>query len=272
MLTTTPLAPAQAQRIEDTLSLLAPKWTVWLAQTLAQHEHPLRVGDIANQLPFIDMSTVSRRLTDMYTADLVTRAGSRHGAPYKLSALGESLPPVYRVLSEWSREHLPLDEIAGAERIEDAVRRLHLRHTTTVIQTLSTHGPMRFLHIAEATDLGKNTALQRLRRLQNDGLVTRTGPRWGDPYVLSAAGQALSPVYAAVTHWAAPSPAQMTPASPAPSAQTRVGLPLEASSVRTAAALRRSPAAPTSLFSHPPQPQPQVPAAPTAQPTPARRR
>ncbi|MFF5336909.1 winged helix-turn-helix transcriptional regulator [Streptomyces sp. NPDC013181] len=271
MFTTTPLALAQAQRIEDTLSLLAPKWTVWLAQTLAQHEHPLRLGEIAERLPFIALSSIGTRLREMHTTDLVTRAGSRHGAPYKLSALGESLPPVYHALSSWSREHLPLDETAGAERIEDAVRRLHLRHTTTVIQTLSTHGPMRFLDIAEATDLENNNTLQRLKRLQKDGLVTRTGPRWGDPYVLTDAGQALSPVYAAVKHWAAPS-TPMTPPAPAPSAQARVGLPLEASSARTAAALRRSPAAPTSLFSHAPQPQPQVPAAVAAQSSSARSR
>lgn len=272
MFTTTPLALAQAQRIEDSLSLLAPKWTVWLAQTLAQHDHPVRVGDIADGLPFISLSTISTRLSEMHAADLVTRAGTRYGAPYRLSALGESLPPVYRALSDWSHEHLPLDEIAGAERVEDAVRRLHLRHTTTVLQTLSTHGAMRFLHIAEATDLENNNALQRLKRLQRDGLVTRTGPRWGDPYVLTDAGQALGPVYASVQRWAAPSTAQMTPTSPAPSAQARVGRALEASSVRTAAALRRSPAAPTSLFSHAPQPQPRVPAAVTAQSAPARSR
>ncbi|MFB8086886.1 winged helix-turn-helix transcriptional regulator [Streptomyces sp. NPDC055992] len=261
---TTPVALAQAQRIEDGLSLLAPRWTVWLAQTLAQRDHPLRVGDIADRLPFISLSTISTRLSEMHTADLVTRAGSRYGAPYRLSALGESLPPVYRALSDWSQEHLPLNETAGAERIEDAVRRLHLRHSTTVIQTLSTHGPMRFLHIAEATDLENNNALQRLKRLQRDGLVTRTGPRWGDPYVLTEAGQALGPVYAAVKHWA-------TPPSPVPSAQARPGLPREASSVRTAA-LRRSPAASTSLFSHAPQPQPRVPAAVTTQSAPARSR
>ncbi|MFE7623043.1 winged helix-turn-helix transcriptional regulator [Streptomyces sp. NPDC057509] len=272
MFTTTPLALAEAQRVEDSLSLLAPKWTVWLAQTLAQHDHPLRVGDIADQLPFISSSTISTRLSEMHAADIVTRAGSRYGAPYRLSALGESLPPVYRALSDWSQEQLPLDEIAGAERVEDAIRRLHLRHTTTVIQALSAGGAMRFLHIAEATDLGNNNTLQRLKRLQKDGLVTRTGPRWGDPYILTEAGQALGPVYAAVKHWAAPSTAQTTAPSPTPSAQARVGLALEASNVRTAAALRRSPAAPASLFSHAPQPQPQVPGTVTAQSAPIRNR
>lgn len=253
------------------MSLLAPKWTVWLAQTLAQHDHPLRVGDIADQLPFISLSTISTRLSEMHADDLVTRAGTRYGAPYRLSALGESLPPVYRALSDWSHEHIPLDEIAGAERVEDAIRRLHLHHSTNVIQALSTHGPMRFLHIAEATDLENSSALQRLNRLQKDGLVTRTGPRWGDPYVLTDAGQALGPVYAAVGNWAAPSTAQTTAPSPTPAAQARVGLAPETSSARTAAALRRSPAVPT-LFSHAPQPPPRVPTAFSAQSAPSRGR
>ncbi|MFD7867889.1 hypothetical protein [Streptomyces sp. NPDC059783] len=102
-----------------------------------------------------------------------------------------------------------------------------------------------------------STTFQRMKRLQKDGLVTRTGSRWGDPYVLTEAGQALGPVYAAVGRWSAPVPhrASTSAAPPAPTAHreapTSVG--------RTAAALGRSPAAPPSLFSHAPQPQPRVP-------------
>ncbi|MFE7576308.1 winged helix-turn-helix transcriptional regulator [Streptomyces sp. NPDC057521] len=271
---TNPLALPQAQQIENSLSHLAPRWTVWVSQTLAQHDRPLRVGEIAEQLPFISLTSICARLPEMHAADLISRTSSRYGAPYKLSALGESLPPVYRALSDWSQEHLSLDEIAGAERIEDAVRRLYLRHTTAVIQALSTHGPMRIINIAEVTDLERKNTLQRLKRLQRDGLVTRTGPRRGDPYVLTEAGQALGPVYAAVEQWAVPSTEQISPPSPAPAAQARVGLSLETSTARTAAALRRSPAAPASLFSHAPQPQPQprVPTAVPAQTAPIRSR
>ncbi|MFE6973971.1 hypothetical protein [Streptomyces sp. NPDC057682] len=116
---------------------------------------------------------------------------------------------------------------------------------------------MRLAEIDDVTGMDASTTFQRMKRLQKDGLVTRTGSRWGDPYVLTEAGQALGPVYAAVGRWSAPVPhrASTSAAPPAPTAHreapTSVG--------RTAAALGRSPAAPPSLFSHAPQPQPRVP-------------
>ncbi|MFF3257829.1 winged helix-turn-helix transcriptional regulator [Streptomyces sp. NPDC002932] len=274
-MTTAPITPTNAQRVEDALSLLAPKWTVWLAQTLAQHEHHLRVGDVADQLPFIGTSTISTRLSQMHTEGLVTRAGDRYGAPYTLSALGGSLTPVYRALSDWSQTNLGLGPVAGAERVEDAARRLHLRHTTSVIKVLATSGPMRLLHISDEAALETNTTLQRLKRLQNDGLVTRTGPRHGDPYALTDAGQALGPVYAAIDHWHNPAAARGPSARPTPVAvahRTQTGTPLVSDDIRTAAALRRSTTAPGALFSHPPQPQPPVSAALTAQSSPSRGR
>ena len=57
---------------------------------------------------------------------------------------------MHQALADWSQAHLSLGKVAGAERVEDAVRRLHLRHSTAVIQALDAGGPMRFVHIAEA--------------------------------------------------------------------------------------------------------------------------
>lgn len=266
------LVQPDTSRVEEALVLIAPKWTTWSAQTLAQQGGPMRVRDIAARLPFVSEQFVGKRLAQMYADGLVTRSDHRHGAPYQLSPSGAALAPVHQALANWSRAHLPLGPMAAAERVEDALRRLHLRHSTAVINALQAEGPMRFVHIAEQAGLDTSYARVRLIRLQNDGLVARTGPRHGDPYVLTDAGAALGPVYAAVAHWSAPTAAQHSPVA-APvvtAARTQAASPPEG--IRTAAALRRSTAVPGALFSHAPQPHPRVPAAVTTLSAPVRGR
>ncbi|MFC4035176.1 winged helix-turn-helix transcriptional regulator [Streptomyces polygonati] len=260
-----------AQRVEDTLSRIAPKWTTWVAQTLATQRDPMRVRDVAARVPFVSEQLVGKRLAQMHADGLVTRAEDLPGAPYRLSASGAALAPVHRRLAEWSQDYLP-GRMAGAERVEDAVRRLYLRHSTAVIQTLG-DGPLRFVELAEQAGLDHNHTHHRLIRLQLDGLVTRTGPHSRDPYVLTDAGAALGPVYAAVEHWSDPTAAARPAAGPGPRAtRTRSAARPAPEGIRTAAALRRSPAAPGGLFSHAPQPQPRVPATITAQSSPSRSR
>ncbi|EFD66039.1 conserved hypothetical protein [Streptomyces lividans TK24] len=271
------IASIDAQRVEEALARIGPKWTTWTAMTLAQVNGPMRVRDVAAQLPFVSEQFVGKRLATMHADGLVIRDDDRRGAPYRLSALGTSLAPVLRTVSDWSRTHLTQEPLAEAERVEDALRRLHLRHSTAVIQALdSADGPMRFVRIAEAARLDNGLARQQLLRLQADGLVTRTGSRHGDPYVLTAAGQALGAVYASVEHWSQPF-ALRGGAAPRPAAaatRTHVGIPLGAGAdgARTAAALRRSAAASNVMFSHAPQPEPRVSAAVTAQSAPGRGR
>ena len=89
----------------------------------------------------------------MQVDGLVTRVEDRPGAPYQLSEFGSSLSSVHRALFDWSRAHVRLGQAAGAERIEDALRRLHLRHSTAVLQVLDAGGPMRFVHIANEVGL-----------------------------------------------------------------------------------------------------------------------
>ncbi|WP_328691534.1 winged helix-turn-helix transcriptional regulator [Streptomyces caniferus] len=125
-----------AQHVEDALSLIAPKWTTWSAQTLAQQGRPMRVREVAARLPFVSEQFVGKWLATMHADGLVARVEDRHGAPYRLSAHGESLSRVHRALSDWSLANLSLGKVAGAERVEEAVRRLHLRHSTAVIQIL----------------------------------------------------------------------------------------------------------------------------------------
>ncbi|MFJ8301093.1 winged helix-turn-helix transcriptional regulator [Streptomyces sp. NPDC094447] len=268
-----PINLFDAQRIEDAFSLLGPKWTTWSVMTMAQEGRPMRVRDVAARLPFVSEQLVGKRLAAMHADGLVTRTDKRHGAPYRLSALGESLTHVHRTLAEWSRNYLPPDAMAEAERVEDAVQRLRLRHSTAMIQVLDAGGPMRFVHIAEGVGLDVSLTQHRLRRLQVDGLVARTGPRHGDPYVLTDAGRELGPVYATVEHWSAPLATQgdmSPPVSVTMPQRTHPGVPLGPDGARTAAALRRSAAVPSALFSHALQPQPRVPASVTAPSAPGR--
>ncbi|WP_406080471.1 winged helix-turn-helix transcriptional regulator [Streptomyces zaomyceticus] len=268
-----PIGSFDAQRIEDTFSLMGPKWTTWSVMTMAQESRPMRVRDVAARLPFVSEQLVGKRLAAMDADGLVTRTDKRHGAPYRLSALGESLTHVHRTLAEWSRNYLSPGVMAEAERVEDAVQRLRLRHSTAMIQILDAGGPMRFVHIAEGVGLDVSFTRHRLLRLQADGLVTRTGPRHGDPYVLTDAGRTLGPVYATVEHWSAPLATQRAPSPPASVAvpqRTNPGIPLGSDSPRTAVALRRSAAVPNAVFSHAPRPQSRVPAALTARSAPGR--
>lgn len=273
--TTSQMRSVDAQRVEKAISLISPKWTTWSAQTLAQQGSPMRVRDVAARLPFLREQFVGKRLAQMHAGGLVTRPDDQFGAPYQLSEFGESLSPVYKALSNWSQTNLSLDMMADAERIEDALQRLHHRHSTNVIHILDEGGPMRFGHIAEQAGLDTSRARVRLRRLQSDGLVGRSGPLHGDPYVLTDAGRALGPVYSVIEHWSTPVGTRRNP-SPTPPVETAIRthaeVPLGAGGSLTAAALRRSTAAPTSLFSHAPQPQPQVPRAVTAQSYPTRGR
>jgi DNA-binding HxlR family transcriptional regulator len=271
---TATIGAADAQSAEDALALIAPKWTIWSAQTLAHQGRPMRVREVATRIPFVAEQLVSKRLAKMHADGLVTRTHDGHGAPYQLSTSGQALSPVFNALSHWSQEHLSLGRVAGAERIEDAVRRLYLRHSTAVIQALDAHGPMRFSHIAEEASLDYGLTQYRLNRLQADGLVARTGNRTGDPYGLTDAGRSLGPVYNAVERWNPVTAGghSSRPLRSTTAAQTHTDVPLTSDGLRTAAALRRSPAAPTGLFSHASQPQPRVPAAVTAQSSPSRRR
>jgi DNA-binding HxlR family transcriptional regulator len=254
--------PFDAQRVETALSVVGRKWSTWVAQTLAAQDAPMRARDVAARIPFGGEPLVSRRLVQMHADGLVVRADDRRGASYRLSTLGEGLAPVHRELDQWSRTHLPLDEpTARAARVEDALSRLQPRHTTAVIQALG-DGPMRFVHLCEATGLDTPTAGHRLVRLQADGLVTRTGPRFGDPYTLTAAGAALGPVYAAVEHWH--NPTTEPPPSPA---RARNVSPHDPDGSRATAAVGRSPAAFGGLFSHAPQPHTPAPVPARSAPT-----
>lgn len=62
-----PILAVDAQRVEDSLSLIAPKWTTWVAQTLAWQGRPMRVREVAARMPLVSDQLVAKRLMQMHT-------------------------------------------------------------------------------------------------------------------------------------------------------------------------------------------------------------
>ncbi|GLW58015.1 winged helix-turn-helix transcriptional regulator [Kitasatospora phosalacinea] len=264
--------PADPQAVEAALRRLAPNWTTDIVRAIARYGPTLQVREVADYVPALSESYASKRLSAMRQDGLVVRDDAfDKRAPYRLSEQALTLGPVYRSLAQWSSEHISPTMLGRPGRIEDALQRLQPLETTRIVQLLAEGGSMHFSRIAAESGVYRQLITPRLARLQADGLVVSTGSRHHGPYALTEAGQALGPVYAALQQWhdrhTANGPAH------APAAKVRsLTAPAEGvQGARTAAALRRSPV-PPSLFSHAPQPQPQVPYAVTAASHPARGR
>ncbi|MFE3874871.1 winged helix-turn-helix transcriptional regulator [Kitasatospora sp. NPDC059146] len=252
----TPMSTTDAQRTEAALRRLAPKWTTHIVHTVAKYGPEMRVSDVAQHFPTLSQSYVSKRLATMSTDSLVARDGEfDRWAPYRLSSAARTLGPVYRALTQWSSDHIDRTPQGRYDRVENALHRLQLTDTTETVRLLSERGSLRLTHLAELLDSPPPVAAARLTRMQADGLVARADNRHGAPYLLTDAGRALGPVYTALQQWEHRH--SVTAARAVPAAERTLASP--AQSVRTAAALRRSPA-PSALFSHPPVPQPRVPA------------
>lgn len=102
----------------------------------------------------------------------------------------------------WAGKHIDIGTTASTERVENALHRLTLTDTKRVLQLLSEREHMRIVDIAEQIGQSESVTTSRLRRMQDDGLIDRTGPNWGDPYTLTRAARDLPPVYAAAHDWA----------------------------------------------------------------------
>ncbi|MFD5587911.1 winged helix-turn-helix transcriptional regulator [Streptomyces sp. NPDC014776] len=81
------------------------------------------------------------------------------------------------------------------------------RWTTPILWTLHAHGRQRFVELERRiTSITPKVLTQRLRRLERDGLVTRTYHPEVPPrveYEISALGLTLAPLFAHLADWAA---------------------------------------------------------------------
>ncbi|SEC12850.1 winged helix-turn-helix transcriptional regulator [Streptomyces sp. 2314.4] len=254
-------AAEHAEFVSEAIDRLAPRWTTWTLQTIQQHGQ-MRFAQIASALPWLGTQNTQQVLRRMQTKGLLDRP--RHGV-YEVSPRGRSARNAHRALASWHRAHFAESGpvLAEAERTEDALRRLRGKGAVDVLHALSQQGPLPNGELRQAAGLATGSFHYRVQQLQEDQLLTRTGPS-NRAYDLTPAAHALGPVYAELA--AFESMASSATVRHNPTTRPTAGM------ARAKAAVRRTPSAFPGLFSHAPEPQPRVPAHVTALSRPSRTR
>ncbi|MFF9785068.1 winged helix-turn-helix transcriptional regulator [Streptomyces nigrescens] len=214
MTTTKPSASTQRsrvtdmRRVEESLGMLAPRWSAWTLLTLKE-TGPQRPLDIRKALPMPSAPVLSARLSSLTDAGLVERrATNGRLVTYGLTSRGRQVIPALDALAGWAQRH-PLDgddaPVAYAERIEEALLQLGGRHTAAVLWTLRERGQARVgdLHQAIAPQLSLPTMSLKLTQIAQDGLILRMADDQRAPYRLSAVAVDLAEPFALLSAWAA---------------------------------------------------------------------
>jgi DNA-binding HxlR family transcriptional regulator len=229
-------SPTNMLGAEKALTVLAPRWTTWILQTLHRNG-PLRRVALSRELPFVRYPTLFARVQRM-TEDglLLPRA---RGTSVTVSQSGASLTPVYAAVADWSRRHALHDgaTVAEAERVEDAMRRLKHRHAST-LSWVAEHPGATVSEVGAGLGLARMSAVYRLEQLVADGLLResgRTAGRRGTMH-LTDAGREVPSLLTHFASWATGTSTILLP----PVGAVRQAVP------RTTAALRRSSPAPAS--------------------------
>ncbi|MGG7569199.1 winged helix-turn-helix transcriptional regulator [Streptomyces sirii] len=236
-------------RVSKAIDRLAPRWTTWTLQTVAQHGQ-MRFTKIAAALPWLSTQNTQQILRRMHANGLLDRPG--HGV-YEVSPWSQNAHSAYRTLASWHRTHSGGSgpAVAEAERTEDALRQLRGEGAVDVLHALSEQGPLPHGELRKATGLATGTLHYRLQQLQEDQLLTRTGPSFRAAYALTPAAQALGPIYAELAAFESMAPSVAVQRNPAVLTAART--------TRANAAVQRTTSAFPGLFSHAPAPQPPVP-------------
>ncbi|WP_369270677.1 winged helix-turn-helix transcriptional regulator [Streptomyces sp. R11] len=257
-----PSPTRRTELVDQAVARLSPRWTIWTLQTI-QHHGPMRLADINSVLPWIGVHAMAQIVRRMQTSGLLDRP--QFGV-CDLTPLGRDTQSVHRALSAWHRTHLTdgTSSLAEAERVEDALGRLRGKGAIPVLHALAQYGPLPNGALRNEAALATGSFHYRITQLQTDQLITRTSPfsGRGSEYTLTSAARGLPPVYAELAEFAR----KAHPAAARPDGAT------SQQAVRANAAVRRSPAASSELFSHVSAPPPRVPAHVTALSHPSRTR
>ncbi|KPC62636.1 winged helix-turn-helix transcriptional regulator [Streptomyces chattanoogensis] len=260
--------PADVSRVTESLEMIAPRWSAWILMTLSAQ--PLRYAEIKPRLPWLKDGTLHPKLGKLTDAGLVERTEIAPGhVTYGLTGRGADLMPVLTVIAAWGEAHLekPLvrnkatgeleraTQVAPAQNIEDTLALLGPRHATPLLWALKARGASSAKALAAEAMPGYrlSNVYPQLDRLVEDGLVRKDGI----VFELTANGQALAPVYRALSVWAAGRPladADTHPLwgqTPSP-AQARSGPWLTTPSRLPAPAAPAAPAAAPALSTHAP--------------------
>ncbi|WP_217550077.1 helix-turn-helix domain-containing protein [Streptomyces sp. GbtcB6] len=226
-----PTPPNDLASVTKTLDLLAPRWSVWVLMTLSSQ--PLRYAEIKPRLPWLADGQLHPRLRHLTSAGVVERTeyAPRH-VTYGLTHRGAGLLPVLAQIASWGDTHLEKqlvtskatgalapERIPPAQNIDDTITLIAPRHAAPILMTLMSRGraSAKTLAAEAMPGYGLNAVYKPLDRLMDDGLVTASGD-----FRLSASGQALAPVFQAITAWAARPLAETAPLGRRESAPSQI--------------------------------------------------
>lgn len=202
-----PDADADIARVTEALAMITPRWNVRIL--LALSGPPLRYSEVADKVTWLQNGQLHPKLQALCEAGLVQRTEHtpRH-VTYGHTDRGAALLPVLPLIVTWAEEHLEQADrpLPAIEQIEDSLTLLTRRHAAAILWVLKSRGEASGRALARTVMPGCDwtNVYPPLRQLVADGLVDTAGI--GKPYSLSGAGDALGPVFGALSAWSAGQP------------------------------------------------------------------
>ncbi|MFC5253011.1 winged helix-turn-helix transcriptional regulator [Streptomyces nigrescens] len=197
---------ADIARVSEALAMITPRWHVRILLALGR---PLRYSEVADKVAWLQNGQLHPRLQSLCEAGLVQRTEHtpRH-VTYGHTDRGAALLPVLPLIVTWAEEHLEKADrpLPAIEQIEDSLTLLTRRHAAAILWVLKSRGQTGGRTLAKMVmpDSDWTNVYPPLRQLVADGLVDTAGI--GKPYRLSGAGDALGPVFGALSAWSAGQP------------------------------------------------------------------
>ncbi|MFC8708898.1 MULTISPECIES: winged helix-turn-helix transcriptional regulator [unclassified Streptomyces] len=214
MALTGPAHDADLARVTEALGMITPRWNVRVL--LALSGPPQRYGSLVAKMPWMHSGQLHPKLQTLCDAGLVERTEhTKHHVTYGHTDRGAALLPVLPLIVTWAETYLekPDRPLPAIEQIEDSLVLLGRRRTPAILWALRSRGETSGQALAQTVAPGNsNNTYAPLRQLVQDGLVETAGK--GHPYRLTAAGDGLGPVFAALSAWAAGRPLTETAGHP----------------------------------------------------------
>ncbi|MER6331344.1 winged helix-turn-helix transcriptional regulator [Streptomyces sp. NPDC001034] len=210
-----PDADADIARVTEALAMITPRWNVRIL--LALSGPPLRYSELAAKVSWLQNGQLHPKLKSLCDAGLVERTehSARH-VTYGHTERATALLPILPKIVTWAEEHLEKAErpLPAIEQIEDSLTLLTRRHAAAILWVLKSRQEVSARVLARIVMPSSDwtNIYPPLRQLVADGLVDTAGN--GQPYRLSAAGDALGPVLGAVSAWSAGQPVEQATQHP----------------------------------------------------------
>ncbi|MBV6695564.1 winged helix-turn-helix transcriptional regulator [Kitasatospora aureofaciens] len=205
---TAPSTLAQAQRIQNALSVLGPQDTISLLRLLKRADGTLPKPELEAKSLWMSETQIDARLEAMEEGGLITRKREAGGSLVSLTRSGSEALYIQIPVTHWASAHQSVPERGtglGAYT-EQALATLNKTHTVATIMALAAYGepayPSEIVDTALPAGMVAGNLYQRLAQLEKDGLVERTGTPRNYTYGLTRAGKALSEPLEAIGRWA----------------------------------------------------------------------